>query len=195
MVICVQTSSASALLWIIHLQPMLVSIMGDEISGRFPWDTGVRCNCVRHATLSAPDTLAYAIVSGAMQKPSGGLVHDCTCMCARKRACMHWTYVCSMNIHVLWLQRIPNGRTFPWHSWHALSLQTMANVFHRPRAFNILQGRFCTVADTFAYANVSGRTQLHYAKPFGKQYCICNNVLRIVLHRWNNCMWHWPSFA
>ena len=33
----------------------------------------VRCNCVRHAILSAPDTLAYyAIVSGAMQKPAGG---------------------------------------------------------------------------------------------------------------------------
>ena len=35
--------------------------------------TGVRCNCVRHAILPAPDTFANAIVSGAMQKPSGGL--------------------------------------------------------------------------------------------------------------------------
>ena len=55
------------------------------------WRTArVRCNCVRHAILSAPDTFAYyAIVSGAMQKPSGGHVHDC--MCARKQACMHLT--------------------------------------------------------------------------------------------------------
>ena len=36
---------------------------------------GVRCNCVRHAILSTPDTFAYAVVSGA-QKPSGG--HYCT---------------------------------------------------------------------------------------------------------------------
>ena len=34
---------------------------------------GVRCICVHHAILSAPDTFAYAILS----------VHDCTCMCAR----------------------------------------------------------------------------------------------------------------
>ena len=27
--------------------------------------TGVRCNFVRHAILSAPDTFAYALVSGA----------------------------------------------------------------------------------------------------------------------------------
>ena len=48
---------------------------------------GVRCNYVRHAILSAPDTFAYAIVSGAMQKPSGGLVqHECARV---KRACMH----------------------------------------------------------------------------------------------------------
>ena len=55
--------------------------------------TGVRCNCVRHAILSAPDTFKYAIVSGAMQKLSGGHLHDYTCMCARKRACMHRNYV------------------------------------------------------------------------------------------------------
>ena len=76
----------------------------------------------------------------------------------------------------------------------------MANVFRRPRAFNLLQGRFCTGADTTAYANVSGRTQLHYAAASGRtrlhmqnrprHYCICNNVLRIVLHRGHNCMRH-----
>ena len=46
---------------------------------------GVGCNCGRHAILSASDTSAYAIVSGAMQKPSGGHVH----VCARisERAC------------------------------------------------------------------------------------------------------------
>ena len=31
----------------------------------------VRCNCVNHAILSAPDTFAHAIVTGAMQKPAG----------------------------------------------------------------------------------------------------------------------------
>ena len=48
---------------------------------------------VCYAILSASDAFAYAIVSGAMQNPSSGHVHDCTCMCAHKRACMHWTYV------------------------------------------------------------------------------------------------------
>ena len=57
------------------------------------------------------------------------------------------TYVCSMNIHViLWLQlEPPTAEHFPSHSWHALILvKKMANVFRRPRAFNLLQGRFCT---------------------------------------------------
>ena len=54
--------------------------------GRYPLPSGtvavlfyvaaVRCNWVRHAILSAPDTFAYAIMSGAKQKPSGG--HDWT---------------------------------------------------------------------------------------------------------------------
>ena len=43
-----------------------------------------------------------------------------------------------------------------------------ANVFRRPRTFNLLQRRFCTGADTTAYANVSGRTQLHYAAASGR---------------------------
>ena len=44
----------------------------------------------------------------------------------------------------------------------------MANGFRRPEAFHLLQGRFFTGADTTAYANVSGRTQLHYAAAFGR---------------------------
>ena len=81
----------------------------------------------------------------------------------------------------------------------------MASVFRRPRAFQLLQGRFLHGADTIAYANVSGQTQMQntnalcssvradmiaYAKPSGGHYCICNNVLRIVLHRGRYCMRH-----
>ena len=120
-------------------------------------DAGVRCNCVRNAIMSAPDTFAYAIVSGAMQKSSGGHVHD-------------------IDIDT--------------HS------KQMANVFCRPRAFNLLQGRFCT-----------GQTQLHICKyaymllcpgghncilqqrPGGHDY-ICKTVLRTVLHTGHSCMRH-----
>jgi hypothetical protein len=76
--------------------------------------TGVRCNCVCHAILSALDTFAYAIVSGAMQKLSGGQVHDSTWYArVSEPACTDPTY-CSMNIHVFYdcSDRIPNGRTF-----------------------------------------------------------------------------------
>ena len=41
-----------------------------------PMHTGVRCNCVRHAILSAPDSPAYAIVSGATHKLFSRHVHD-----------------------------------------------------------------------------------------------------------------------
>ena len=52
--------------------------------------------------------------------------------------------------------------------------------------------------DTAAYANVSGRTHLHYAAVSGRTRFICktvrrtllHNVLRIVLHRGHNCMRH-----
>ena len=155
---------------------------------------GVRCNCVRHAILSAPDTFAYAFVS--MQKPSGGHVHDYVYISVHA---LNLRTICSMNIHVFYdLQRIPNGQTF---SMSFMTWQKMANVFRRPSAFNSLQGRFCTGADTTAYANVSWWTHLHYAagiradtvayaKPSGGHYCICNTVLRIVLHRGHNCMRH-----
>ena len=81
----------------------------------------------------------------------------------------------------------------------------MENVFRRPRAFNLLQG-----------GSARGRTQLHkqmcpcghncvmQQRPGGHNYimqqrpgghyCICNNVLRIVLHsrvhRGHSCMRH-----
>ena len=38
-----------------------------------------------------------------------------TVMCARKRACMHWTYIHAANEY-------PTAEHFPCHSWHALSL-------------------------------------------------------------------------
>ena len=50
----------------------------DSLKLKVSVDAGVRYNCVRHAILSTPDTFAYAIVSGAMQKPSGEKEHDCT---------------------------------------------------------------------------------------------------------------------
>ena len=52
---------------------------------------------------------------------SGGHVHDCTC--ARKRACMNWTYVCicSMNIHVFYdCREHPTAEHLPCHSWLSL---------------------------------------------------------------------------
>ena len=130
-------------------------------------------------------------------------------MCARKRACMHWTYVlCSMNYSCINdcsdTQR-PNICHVIHNMHSACKKNHMANVFRRPWVFNLLQGRFCTGADTTAYANVSGRTQnalcssvradtIAYAKPSGGHYCIWNNVLRIVLHRWHNCMRHLTNF-
>ena len=95
---------------------------------------GVGCNCGRHAILSASDTSAYAIVSGAMQKPSGGHVH----VCARisERACTEPNNMQHEYSRYLWLQRIPIGRTF------SVSFMLLA----------------CSKKKKTAYANVSGRT-------------------------------------
>ena len=49
----------------------------------------------------------------------------------------------------------------------------------------------CVRADTVALcSSVRADTIAYYAKPSGGHYCICNNVLRIVLHRGHNCMRH-----
>ena len=123
----------------------------------------------------------------AMQKPSGGHVHvhHCTCMSVRKRACMHWTYV---GLYAAWIftyfmiaanaQR-PNI-SHVIHDTH-LACKKNGERFCLS-AFNLLEGRFCTGADTTAYA-----------KPSGEHYCICSNVFQIVLHRVHNCMRHRPS--
>ena len=139
-----------------------------------------RCNCVRHAILSAPGTWAYTIVSRAMQKPSGGHVH----VCARVSE-----HVCTEPTYTAWIltyfmiaantQRLNISHVI--HDTH-LACTKMANVFRRPRAFSLLQGRFCMGADTTAYANVSGRTQLHYAAASGR------TQLHTLLHRGHNCM-------
>ena len=89
-------------------------------------------------------------------------VHNCTCKCARKRACMHWTYVHAAGIFTYFIIAANTQRQV------IHDLVKMANVFRLPRAFNLLQGRFCTGADTTAYAIVSGRTQLHYAAASGR---------------------------
>ena len=81
---------------------------------------GVICNCVRHAILSAPDTFAYAIVSGAMQKASGGHVHDCTCtcMCARisEPACTEPIYAARIFTVFYDCGEYPTAKHFPCHS-------------------------------------------------------------------------------
>ena len=127
--------------------------------------SNIHSNCVRHAILSAPNNFAYAIVSGAMQfKPSGGHVHDRTC----KRACLYWTIRIAAWIFTYFYYC---GETFPMSFMtctFVFACKKMANVFRRPRAFNLLQGRFCTGADTTAYANMSGRTQSHYAAASGR---------------------------
>ena len=89
--------------WCCYKHHVIFQKMHRHVGGGIWLYAGVRCNCVRHAILSAPDTFAYAIVSKAMQKPSGGHVNDRTRMCARKRACMHWTFtlhICIFDIHL-----------------------------------------------------------------------------------------------
>ena len=155
-----------------------------HLKGRHTKLTGVRCNCVRHAILSTPDTFAYAIVSGVMQKPSGGHVHDCM-MCARKRACMHWTYTYAQHEYSRVFFMIAANTQQPniSHVIHDTHLACkMANVFRRPRAFNLLQERFFTGADTAAYANVSGGHNCMLQQRPGGHDCICKTVRVTLLH-------------
>ena len=131
-------------------------------------NAGVRCNRVRHAILSAPDTFAYAIVSGVMQKPSGGHVHACTCMCARKRACMHWTYVHAAWIFTYFMIAANTQRPNISHVIHDMHL-----ACKKWRTCSVDQGRLIYCKDGFAR---------------GGHNCICKCVLRIVLHRGHNRM-------
>ena len=119
------------------------------------------------------------------------------CICNRVRGY-------AKTIRRIRLQRIPNGRTFP------VSFMTCTQLVRKWRTCREDQGRLMYCKDGFAW----GRTQLHmqmcpgghncimhqrpgrpiaYAKPSGGHYCICNNVLRILLHRGHNCMGHPPS--
>ena len=82
-----------------------------------------------------------------------------------------------------------------------LACKNMANVLRRPqRCLIYCKDGFarggqncickCVRADTIAlYSSVRADTNA-YAKPSGGHYCICNNVIRIVLHRGHNCMRH-----
>ena len=130
-------------------------------------------------------------------------VHDCTCMCARKRACIHWnTYLMCMNVHVFYYgSEYPTAEHFPCHSWNALACKNGKRV-------SVDQGRltYCkdgfargghncvcnyVRADTYALCSSVRVDTIEYAKPFGGHYCICNTVLWIVLHRVHticNCM-------
>ena len=75
-----------------------------------------------------------AIVSAMQYCPLQTLLHMQSCpelcknrlsvqVCACKRACMHWTYVCSMNIHLFYdCREYPTAEHFPCHTWHALTL-------------------------------------------------------------------------
>ena len=86
----------------------------------------------------------------------------------------------------------PTAEHFPYcHSWHAISFKKFFFLnwerVRWPRAFNLLQGRFCTGRTQLHHAAASGRTRLH-AKPSSGHYWTWSNVLRIVLHRGNNCI-------
>ena len=108
-------------------------------------------------------------------------------MCARqKRACMHWTYVAYMQheySRILWLQRIPNGRTFP------MSFMTCTWLVKKWRTCSVDQGRLVYCKDGFT----RGRTQLHMQMCPGRHICImqqrpgghdciCKTVRRTHLH-------------
>ena len=133
------------------------------------------CNTV------SPETFAYAIVSGAMQKPSDVHVYDCTCMCTHKRACI-WctepTYYAAW-IFTYFMIAAATQRPNISHVIHDMHLarKKMANVFRRPRAFNLPQGRFCTCkcvqADTIALCSSVRADLIAYAKRSGRHYCIC----------------------
>ena len=101
-----------------------------------------------------------------------------------ERACTKPTYMfCSMNIHVFY-----DCSDHPTAEHHVQQLvkNHMANVFRRARAFNLLQGRFCTGRTQTAYANVAGRTQMHYAaasgrKPYPNWWLRLRMLLRVLL--------------
>ena len=118
-------------------------------------------------------------------------LHDCT-KCAGKRACMALTYAAWIFTYLMIAaitRRPKNSHVI--HDKH-LACKKMANVLRRPREFNLLQGRFCTGghncickfvrSDTIALCSIVRVDMIAYAKPSGEHYCICNHVLRIVLH-------------
>ena len=122
---------------------------------------GVRCNCVRHATLSAPDTFAYAIVSGAMQKPSGGHVHVCARVLSEHACTEVTTYIMQHEYsRILWLQRIPKRPNIS-HVIYDMHLAGKKKWW----TFSDDQGGF------------TARTVLHG----GGHNCMC---------QWHNCMRH-----
>ena len=104
----------------------------------------------------------------AMQKTYGGHVHDCACMCARKRACMHWTYA-AWIIYVFYDRSEYPTAEFPMSFMTCSYLVKNWRTCSIDQGRNLLQGPFCTGADTTAYANVSARTQLHYAAASGRK--------------------------
>ena len=112
----------------------------------------------------------------------------CTCNRVRGYACMsmHGTYVYAAWTNTYFMIAANTKRPNISHVIHDMHLACKKRL---------LQGRFCTGADTTAYANVRRSVRadmIAYAKPSGGHYCICNNVLRIVLHRGHNCMRHRP---
>ena len=92
-------------------------------------------------------------------------------MCARIRACMHWTYVYAawwIFTYFMIAANTQRPNINPCHSWHALSLYT------KWRTSSVDQGRLIYCKDGFApgrtqlhmqmcppYAAASGRTRLH----------------------------------
>ena len=115
-----------------------------------------------------------------------------------ERACTEPTY--SMNIHVFYdCSGWPNIS----HVIHDMHLACKKKWW----TCSVDQGRLihckdgfargghncickCVRVDTIALCSSVRTDSIAYAKPSGGHYCICNTVLRIVLHRGHNCMRH-----
>ena len=98
-----------------------------------------------------------------------------------EHSCTAYVYAACLFTYIMIAVKTQTAEHFPCHDMHLTC--KMAHVFRRPRAFNLLPERFFTGVDTTAYANVSRRTQLHYAAlPGGHELHICKTVRRTLLH-------------
>ena len=128
-----------------------------------------------------------------------GLCKNRTCKCcARKRACMHWTYRHAAWIFAYLTIAANTQRPKISHVIHDMHLQLLYTVDQGRLIYckvGLARGGHncickCVRADTIALCSSVRADKIAYAKPSGGHYCTCNNVLRIILHRGHNCMQH-----